>query len=103
LPDALPAVVGANVTVNVVLAPAFTDRAVRFVVNPVPVTDAAEMFSVAVPVFVSVTVLFELPPTLTVPNATGDGLRVIVACVAVPLPVKLMFSGDPGAFEVIET
>src|SRR5580692_11504916 len=97
LPDALPAVVGAKVTVKVVLAPAFTDRAVRFVVNPAPEIDSAVMFSVALPVFVSVTVWVELLPTLTLLNATGDGLSVIVACVAVPEPVRLMTSGDPGA------
>lgn len=103
MPDALPSVVGANVTVKVVFAPAFTDRAVRFVVKPVPVIAAAEMFNVALPVFVSVTVLVEVPATLTLPNATGVGLSVIVACVAVPVPVKLIASGDPGALLVIET
>ncbi len=36
---------------------------------------AAVIFSVALPVFVSVTVLLELPPTFTFPNATDAGLR----------------------------
>ena len=64
---------------------------------------AAEMLSVALPVFVSVTVWVELLPTLMLLNATGDGLTVIVACVAEPDPLRLMTSGDPGALLVIDT
>src|ERR1700722_18478402 len=101
LPVALPAVVGAYVTVNCVFAPAFTDfGAVRFVVNPVPEIVAAVMFRVALPVFVSVTVWFELLPTLTLPNGTGDGLIVIVACEVVPEPLRLMVTVDGVPFVV---
>ncbi len=64
---------------------------------------AAVIFSVALPVFVSVTVLVELLPTLTLVNATGEGLTVMVACVAVPVPLKLIASGEPGALLVIDT
>jgi hypothetical protein len=103
-PVALPAVVGANVTVKVVLAPALIDfGAVRLVVKPVPETVAAVILRVALPVFVSVTVWLELLPTATLPKATGDGLIVIVACVAVPDPLKLIGNGDPGALLVIDT
>src|SRR5579871_6614271 len=52
------------------------------------------MFSVALPVFDIVTVLVELLPTLTLPKATGDGLIVIVACVATPVPVILIVKGE---------
>src|ERR1700722_5840345 len=104
LPVVLPPAVGANVTVNVVCAPALTDcGAVRLVAKPVPEIVAAVMFRVAFPVFVSVTVWLELLPTATLPKATGDGLIVIVACVAVPEPLRLIASGEPGALLVIET
>src|ERR1700722_4381413 len=104
LPVVVPTVVGANVTVNVVFAPALTDfGAVRLVVKPVPEIVAAVMFRVLLPVFVSVTVWLELPPTVTLPKATGDGLIVIVACVAVPEPLKLIDSGDPAPLLEIET
>jgi hypothetical protein len=104
LPVALPSVVGANVTVNVVFAPALIDfGAVRFVVKPAPEIVAAVMFRVALPVFVSVTVWLALLPTATLPKATGDGLMVIVACVAVPDPLKLISNGDPGALLATDT
>jgi hypothetical protein len=38
--------------------------------KPEPVTVACEMFTVAVPVFVTVTVCVALPPTATLPNVT---------------------------------
>jgi len=82
-----------------VLAAAFTDcGAVRFVVNPVPEIVAAVMFRVALPVLVSVTVWFELPPTLTLPNGTGDGLMVMVACEVVAEPLRLMVTVDGVPF-----
>jgi hypothetical protein len=57
LPVALPAVVGAYVTVNCVVAPALIDvGAVRLIVKPVPEIVAAVMLRVALPLFVSVTV-----------------------------------------------
>src|ERR1700722_20059699 len=93
LPVALPSAVGAYVTVNCVLAPALTDfGAVRLVVKPVPEIVAAVVFSVPLPLFVTVTVWFELPPTLTLPKATGEGLMVMVDCVATPVPFRLIVS-----------
>src|ERR1700728_52932 len=104
LPAVLPAVAGANVTVNVIFAPALTDfGAVRLVVKPEPEIVAAVTLRVLLPVFVSITVWLELPPTVTLPKATGDGLIVIVACVAVPEPLKLIDSGDSAALLEIET
>jgi|ERR1700728_196914 len=104
LPVVLPPVVGANVTVKVVFAPALTDfGAVRLVVKPVPESVAAVMFRVVLPVFVSVTVWLELLPTATLPKATGDGLIVMVDCVAVPEPLRLIASGDPAALLIIDT
>ena len=100
----LPPAVGANVTVNVVFAPALTDfGAVRLVVKPVPEIVAAVMFRVVLPVLVSVTVWLELLPTATLPKATGDGLMVMVDCVAVPEPLRLIASGDPAALLIIDT
>ncbi len=60
------------------------------------------MFSVAFPLLVSVTVFDALLPTLTLLNATGDGLTVSCDCVAVPEPLRLIFSGEPGALLVTE-
>jgi hypothetical protein len=101
VPVVLPAVVGAYVTVNCVLAPALTDfGAVRLVVKPVPEIVAAVMFRVALPLFVTVTVWFELLPTLTLPKATGEGLMVIVDCVATPVPLRLIVSVEGVPFVV---
>jgi hypothetical protein len=42
--------------------------------NPVPVSDACEMFTVAVPVLVMVTFWLPLLPTATLPNVNVDAL-----------------------------
>lgn len=55
------------------------------------------------PVLVRVTVWVKLLPTLTLLNATGDGLIVSVANVVVPDPLKLIASGEPGALLVTDT
>jgi hypothetical protein len=71
-PEAAPAVVGANCTVTVMLWP--TARLVAglppVTLNPAPVTVACEMFTAAVPAFVTVTFCVALPPTATLPNVT---------------------------------
>ena len=64
---------------------------------------AAVMFSVALPVFVSVTVCEALLPTLTLPNDTEDGLIESCGWVAAPEPLRPIVSGDPGALLVTET
>jgi hypothetical protein len=64
---------------------------------------AAVMLSAVLPVLVNVTFSARVPPTLTLLKANAGGLRVICACVAVPVPVKPMISGEPGALLVIET
>jgi hypothetical protein len=63
----------------------------------------AVIFKVAFPPLVSVTFCVVLLPALTLLKANSEGLIVICACVAVPDPVKLIVSGDPGALLVIET
>jgi hypothetical protein len=95
LPVALPAVVGANVTVNVVLAPALIDVGLKLIEYPDPLIDAAEIFSVALPLFVKVTVCVALLPTLTLLNATEAGL--ICSC-AVPIVIVTASLPVPPAF-----
>ena len=63
---------------------------------------AAVMFSVALPVFVSVTVCDALLPTLTLLNAKDEELIESCGCVAVPVPLRLIFNGEPGALLVTE-
>jgi hypothetical protein len=71
-PEAGPAVVGANCTVTVLLWPTARDAEglPPVTLKPAPVTVACETFTVAVPVFVIVTVWVALPPTATLPNVT---------------------------------
>src|SRR5579872_430913 len=97
-PEALPLAVGANVAVNFVFAPALIEVGCKVIVYPAPEIVAAVMFNVAFPVLVSVTVLLELLPTFTLPNATGDGLILSCACaalaivsVSLALPVPALF------------
>jgi hypothetical protein len=64
---------------------------------------AAVMFSAALPVLVSVTVFEALLPMVTLLKATEDGLIASCDCVAVPEPLRLIVSGDPGALLATET
>ena len=75
-PLALPIACGANVTVNVALSEAFSASGVvmPLILNPVPVTVAAEMFTVEVVLLVSVTVWLFCVPTVTLPNVSLPGL-----------------------------
>ncbi|MGD1212835.1 MAG: hypothetical protein ABR973_15955, partial [Candidatus Acidiferrales bacterium] len=54
----------------------------------------------ALPVFVRVTVCELLPPTLTLPKLTLDG--VTVSCDCTPVPLKAIGVGEPGALLVSE-
>ena len=88
-PLAAPLPPGVKVTVACLFAPAvIVVGSVRpLTVKPDPVTFAALTVTDPVPVFESVTVLLELPPTRTLPNErlVGEALsRNVAAAVAVP-------------------
>lgn len=73
-PVMLPDVVGANVTVNELVAPGLSVPAVKpLIENPVPEALAAETDTGAVPVFVSVMVFDVVLSTSTLPKLTLDG------------------------------
>jgi hypothetical protein len=87
LPVRLPAVVGANCTVNVVVAPAGT---VAGVASPLTLTAPAlspfcEIVSDAVPVFVNVKLWDFVCPSTSLPKLKLAGETVYPACVPVPL------------------
>ena len=101
-PLAPPAEVGANCTLNVVLWPAFNVKGnVRPLrLKPVPLADAADMVTLAPPELVRVSVSDLLFPTTTFPKLRLAGFGVIWPGVT-PVPVRPIFSGDPGASETI--
>jgi hypothetical protein len=103
LPLALPAVVGANWAVNDALPPALivTGTMRPLIVNPAPVALAAEIVTVADPEFVNVIDWDPLLPTRTLPKLTLDGFAERVACV--PVPVRAIEAGEPGALLASET
>ena len=78
LPVALPAVVGANCAVKVVLPPALivTGTVNPVMLNPVPDALAAEIVTLAVPELVSVMTSVALLPTKTLPKLYVDGFAV---------------------------
>jgi hypothetical protein len=102
LPLALPEVVGANFAVNEIFPPALmvTGTVKPLMLNPVPEALAAEIVMLAVPGFVNVIDWDPLLPTWTFPKATLDGFGERVPCV--PVPLKAIVAGDPGALLVIE-
>jgi len=66
VPVNVPALVGANFTVNVVLCPAVnvTGGVIPVTLYPVPVAATAEMVALVPPVFLIVSVWLELCPTV---------------------------------------
>jgi hypothetical protein len=102
LPLALPADVGANLALNVVLSPApnVTGVVIPVVLKPAPVTVTAEIVTVAVPPFVRVMVCELLVPVATLPNAVlvGDA----ASCACVPVPLNAIVVGEFGALLTIE-
>jgi len=102
LPLALPAAVGANFALNVVLNPApnVSGVVIPVVLKPAPVTVTAEIVTVALPPFVRVMVCEVFVPVATLPNAALVG--VAASCACVPVPFKLIVVGELGALLTIE-
>ena len=69
--------------------------------NPANVMLLPVMETAAFPVLESVTVVGELVlPAATLPKLTLEGLALSVPCV--PVPLRAIVAGDPGALLVIE-
>ncbi len=89
VPVNVPADVGANFTVNVVLCPAVsvTGGVIPEMLYPVPVAATAEIVALVAPVFLIVSVWLELCPTVmfVYVKLVGDAVRTAGAPSAVPL------------------
>jgi hypothetical protein len=96
--------VGVNVTVAVQLALA-ARVAVQVVVSvkTVPVMVSGKvMLSAAVPVLVMVTLRALEEPEETLPNARDDALTLTTGAGVTPVPVSVIFWGEPEALSAIE-
>src|SRR5580704_17217362 len=95
-PVTAPVVVGLNVALNVVLAPAaiVVDVLKPVWPNPVPLTVTCENDSVALPALRSVTCCEFVVPSTRFPKATLVGLAEICACK--PVPVSASVAGEFG-------
>lgn len=92
VPLALPLVCGAKATVRVVLCEALSVSGVVIPLssNPVPLTEACEMFTLDPPLLVRVTVCDCLAPMVTLPKSSLAGLSM--SCPEdVPVPVSVRF------------
>ena len=104
LPVAFPAVVGAKVAANVMLAPGLIDCAPKpLKPKPEPVAVTPVMFTTAFPELVTVTFCEALLPTAMFPKGTFVGLIVKPGCDCVAVPLSGIASGEPGALLTIET
>lgn len=97
-----PAELGEKATLNVVFWPALIETGVvrPEMLNPVPVTVAELIVSVAVPPLVIVTGVVFVFPSVTFPKATEVGFAEICACK--PVPLSGIVAGEPGALLVME-
>jgi hypothetical protein len=94
LPLALPADVGAKVTLKEVLWPGVKVSGVVIpeILKPVPATVTCEMLAFTPPVFFTVSVWLWLCPTVTLVNVKLVGFAVSVAGVT-PVPDRARFNG----------
>lgn len=97
LPLAAPADAGANLTVNVVLCPAFNvkEELIPLRLNPVPLICTFDTEMVELPVLVMVPESDAFEPTVTVPNPRDVGLALNWPVVE-PVPVPLNDTVNPG-------
>jgi len=101
LPETLPEEVGAKTALNAALLPAEIVCGEKPVIlKPVPVTLPCEIVRLALPVFARVIVCELLLPVTTLPKPTLDG--VTVSCGCVPVALRTIVVGEPGAFVVSE-
>ncbi len=87
LPVALPAAVGENLAVNVVVCPAVSVCGVvrPLILKPVPDALPCDIATLAVPEFVRVTLTDPLAPTKRAPKLMLVGFAVSAPCTPVPL------------------
>ena len=104
VPLALPPVVGANETVNVVFCDGFRVRGVVIPLswNPVPLMLACETPTAVPPVLVRVTPTEAVEPVSTLPKASLDGLSESAPAVT-PVPESDIVSVGLDAFELMVT
>lgn len=102
LPLALPGEVGANFTVNEVLEFALMvcGALSPLMLKPVPVTLTAEMVTLAVPEFVSVTEVDALAPVKMLSKVMFAGSAESWACVPVPLK-PIVRLGSEASLETV--
>lgn len=70
--------------------------------KPVPVSEILEIVTLALPVFVIVTVCVELEPAFTFPNARLVVLNDSVWVAATPVPLNGIVAGEFGALLTME-
>ena len=101
LPDKLPAAVGANNVVNVVLCPAASVAGVfkPLTLKPEPLAAICAIVTQAVPAFVTVKLCDLVWPSTMLPKLKLAGVTLRPACA--PVPLKLMVMDDPFALLVI--
>jgi hypothetical protein len=101
-PVTLPAELGPKTALNVAPLPTamVTGAVIPVVLKPTPVTVTEEIVTVALPLFVRLTVCELLVPVVTLLNAALDGVAFNCACI--PVPLNAIAAGEPGALLTIE-
>jgi hypothetical protein len=103
-PLTLPVDKGVSVTLNEALCPGakVSGALIPDMLNPVPLTVAAEIVAFTPPVFFTVSVCVWFCPTTTLVNARLAGVAVSVAGVTA-VPLKAVVKLGSEAFEVMDT
>jgi hypothetical protein len=104
VPERLPVVVGAKITLKDVDWPAARDKGTVMPVaeKELPATLTWEMETAELPVFVNVTFCVAMLPVLTVPKLRVVGEAEMVRLGKTPVPERDTVSGDVGALLISE-
>ena len=105
LPLSVPPAMGENTTLNVRCCPAesVTGVPAPLNANPAPLSVIPEIVTLALPVFVTVTVCVEDDPAFTLPKARLALLKESVCEAATPMPLNTIVAGEFAALLTIET
>ncbi len=102
VPATLPAALGAKTALNVAALPdaMVTGAVIPVTLNPAPAAVTEEIVTVALPLFVRLTLCELLVPVVTLPKAAVVG--VAASCGCVPVPLQAIVVGEFGALLTIE-
>jgi hypothetical protein len=104
-PLSFPTALGVKITLNERFCPGVSVTGVLapFKANPVPLSTICEIVTFAFPVLVTVTLSVDCDPVFTFPKLRDVELKERRCVAVIPVPLRAMVRGEPGALLAILT